>query len=134
MTDIADALKTRMTNYSALNTVVNGRAYYGKLPQEVSNPCINYFQVSSVPVSSMGSDHSLTRARFQFNVWAATYTGTNGVRSVVKLLKAALARYRQASNPVIQDIMILEGGRDLYEPDFKLVGSTLDFEVTYEEE
>ena len=134
MTDIADALKTRMTNYSALNSVVSGRIYYGKLPQKVTNPCINYFQVSSVPVSSMGSDHSLTRARFQFNVWAEGYTSANGVRSVVKLLKEALARYRQASNPVIQDIFILQGGRDLYEPDFKLVGSTLDFEVIYEEE
>jgi hypothetical protein len=122
-------LFTRLTTYPGLNALVGTRVYPNKLPQDPTLPALSYRRVSAVRPSAMGSDIGLARARFQVDVWAATYASA---RAVAEQLRQALQRWRTTTGTIVQDSFVLNE-TDLYEDTTEIHHVAMDFEINYEE-
>lgn len=61
------------------------------LPQDVSYPCVSYFQVSATQVHTMGDGADLWRVRMQVDVWGTTYASA---RTLADEVRGKLHRWR----------------------------------------
>jgi len=85
-----DAMKvvgTRLLDETSAGT----RVYPLYLPQNVTYPCISYFQISASQTHAMGMDLNLWRVRIQVDVWGETYAATQVLADEVR---ARLSRWK----------------------------------------
>jgi hypothetical protein len=75
--DVEQALVYKLTNTSAISNLVSTRMHPLRLPDTAALPAITYTQISAPVTSANGeaSSNALTSARYQFDGWAATYSG-----------------------------------------------------------
>jgi hypothetical protein len=134
MTAVEEVLRTRLTGFSGLASLVSARVYPLAMPQNVTYPAITYQRVSTVRISAMGGDTGDVRARFQFDVYGATYAS---VRAVADQARLALQRWNTTTGATICDIF-LQNDLDMHDNDpsestVRLFRVMMDFLVLYEE-
>lgn len=126
---IETAIYTRLSGYNDLSSLVSTRISPNKRKQDGVLPAITYQRISSQRFSAMGSDSNVVKARFQFDVWAATYASASAVRDA---LIASLQRWRTTSGATVYDCFII-GEYDLYEDDIDQHHIAIDVEINYSE-
>lgn len=126
---VESTLYTRLTGFSGLSALIGDRIYPNIAPQRVTKPYIAYRRVSASRFTAFGQDTGDVRARFQFDVFADTYTAA---KNVSEQLRLALQRWSTTTGTTIHTIFFLNEV-DLYEEDPELHHLALDFEVLYKD-
>lgn len=80
-------LVTLLTGHAGLGALIAGRLYPLALPQTPTLPAVVYSRISTRRIYSQSGFSNLSRPRFQFDCWAATYLG---LLALVAQLIAAL--------------------------------------------
>ena len=125
---IEETIYTRLSGYSGLSALVADRIYPNVKAQDAALPYVTYRRVSSTRYSAMGTDAPVVKARFQLDVFAATYDSMSAVRDQVR---AAMQRWRNSgTGSTVQDTFI-ENETDLFEDDTRQQHVAIDVEVNY---
>lgn len=91
--DIEQALVYKVTNTSAISTLVSTRMHPLRLPDTATLPAIVYTQVSA-PITATHDEsaaNALTQARYQIDAWSASY---GGAVALAKAIFDALHGYK----------------------------------------
>lgn len=123
------AIYDRLSGYAGLTSLVGTRISPGFKLQDGNLPAVTYQRVTAQRFSAMSVDSGVVKARYQIDVWAATYASAIAVREAVR---GALQRYNTAIGTTIYDVY-LSSETDLYENDTKQYHIAMDFEVNYRE-
>lgn len=83
MTMLQDMVAT-LEAASAVNTLVSGRIYPRRLPQNPTLPAITYQQVSAVRVRDLTGPAGKSRHRISINCWASTTAGAHALAQAVR--------------------------------------------------
>jgi hypothetical protein len=70
---IEQALLTELLTVTALTALIDDKLYYVKAPQDVEEPYVVFFKVSSPREHSLTGASGLATARFQFSIFSTTY-------------------------------------------------------------
>jgi hypothetical protein len=70
---VEQALLTELLTVTALTTLIDDKLYYVKAPQDVEEPYVVFFKVSSPREHSLTGASGLATARFQFSIFSTTY-------------------------------------------------------------
>jgi hypothetical protein len=128
---IEETLYSRLAGYSALADLVttgsNIRISPNRKKQDTALPAVTFERVSTQRFSAMSVDSNVIKARFQVDVWAATYSSASAVRDQVI---AALQRWKNTSGTTVFDTFILTEN-DLYEDDIDQHHIAIDIEINY---
>lgn len=112
MSQIEEAVFSRLSSFAGLTALVAARIYPVVLPQNPTYPAVTYQRISSVRAPAMGTDTGLIATRFQLSTWSSGYAAAKAVKEQLRL---ATERWRgTVLGIVIQDTFI-EGEVDLYE-------------------
>lgn len=125
---IEEALKAHL-NSSV--TLVSNRVYPVVLPPAATLPALAYLKVSNVPLYAHDGDAGLPAVRFQFDIWASTYSSLQAVKAQ---LMTALSGYRGTMGGVggvTVGSSFLVGEQDDYEPETSRYREMLDFIIQY---
>ncbi len=79
---------TALTSYSALTDEVSTRIYPVELPDDASYPAIVYTNIGYMPENVLSQNNPECHARFQFDIWAKTYSEC---RTLLSILHSAIA-------------------------------------------
>lgn len=120
---------SRLSGYTTLAALIGTRVYPSLLPQNATYPAVSYRRVSSERPPVMGDDTGIVRARFQFDVWATSYSGMIAVK---ELVREAMQRYSGTATVTILETFILMD-MDLYEDDTRIHHGVIDVEINYRE-
>jgi hypothetical protein len=82
---IEQALLTELLNQAALTNIIADRLYYVKAPQDVEEPYIVFFKVSSPREHSLTGASGLATARFQFSIFSMTYLEAKQIAGHIQL-------------------------------------------------
>ena len=82
---IEQALKTELETVTALTALIEDRLYYVKAPQDVAEPYVAFFKVSSPRDETLDGAAGLARARFQFSTFAETYDEAKQIAQQIQL-------------------------------------------------
>lgn len=91
---IEQALLTELLNVAALTALIDDKLYYVKAPQDIQEPYIVFFKVSSPREHSLTGPSGLATARFQFSIFSTTY---QEAKQIAGLIQTAL----QGQNKII---------------------------------
>lgn len=97
---LMEAIYTRLTGDSAITDVVGERIFPARVPQGEALPAVSYFQVFAGRDDVFSGETGLVRTLVQVDSWAESYDAMCSLRNAVR---ARLARWKQASGPVVQD-------------------------------
>jgi len=103
MADIATAIVTRLE--SQITTPV----FPIVADANQALPYIVYRIVSDIPYHAMGEDTADKTARFQFDIYAATYAA---MRTIAASVKTAISRYSGTSDTIVVTGVFLENEID----------------------
>ena len=120
---------SRLSGYAGLSALVSSRIYPNVLLQNATLPAVTYRRVSSERPPVMGADTGIVRARFQFDIWATSYSGMVAAK---EQLRAAFQRYNGTAAVVILETFILMDV-DLYEDETRTHHGVVDVEINYRE-
>lgn len=90
---IEEGLKTYLTGYAGLTSLISTRVHPMRIPQGATIPCLTYQRISTPRIKTHDSSGSSGTAypRFQFDAWATTYAGAKAITDQVR---AALNGYK----------------------------------------
>lgn len=118
MADVANAVRTRLTEHAGTLALIGTRAYYGALPQDPTLPASIVQQISAPRISAMSADVDKYEARVQVKACALTRAGALAL--AIQHL-SALQRYSgTVASVVIHDCFIVEDTGPEYEAETKL--------------
>lgn len=80
--NIGKAIYYKLTNTSAVSSVVSTRVYQSRLPQSCSYPAIMVQKISDVPYSD-DDGNNLFRARVQVNSYTTDYNSSHDLATAV---------------------------------------------------
>ncbi len=125
---LRDAIYSRLSNYSALTSLVSTRIYSKEITQDTAKPCV-YFEVNGIErVSAINGDSGMCEAQCRVISIASTLSGAVAVATQVQ---AALQRYTgTVSSTDIRNIMI-ENEFDSYDSDLDESNVEQYFTVSY---
>lgn len=83
-------IKDILTANTAVQAVISGRLYPLRVPETGSFPCVQYQQISTVPVNQKSGPAACDFARVQVNCYATLPKGAN---DLADLVRAALEAY-----------------------------------------
>jgi hypothetical protein len=130
MSELEEALYTRLSNYAGLSVLVGARIYPIKMPEAPTYPCVTYQRVDTVREHGMTADHGLTHPRMQVDSWAVTFAAAKAVGEQVRL---ALQRWDDVtSSPVVLD-SFLDNTEDTFESGANIYRVRHDFIVWHRE-
>lgn len=109
---LEEAIYYILTEDSGVSALIGTRVYPLVIPQNATLPTVVYQEISSVLTHQMRPMIGLTRARYQFWCWAATYTGADALAEAVRL---ALDGYSGTANNVRIDSIQLQDESDKIE-------------------
>lgn len=129
---IEQAIMTALLAASTISNLVVKRIYFATAPQDVVNPYIVFFKVSSVRVASHDGASGLAAARFQFSCFAETY---KEAKSIALALQGVLEGYSGTLGAAggVQTSVFYENEQDLYEQDSKLFHIAVDYRFLHQE-
>ncbi len=129
------ALYAILSGAAGVTALVSTEIHPGILPQSVAitQSAISFRQVSDAAVGKFGADSDLTRARLQIDCWANKYDKARAIAKAVAGKNSAVRRYSgTAGGVVVQNITVLNGGTDLYEPDTGAHHIAVDIQMDFE--
>lgn len=124
------AIIARLKAHAGTAALVSDRVYGAVAPQNVANPYITLFRVSTDRPSAMGADIGIARARIQVNAWSNTYASA---KSVSAQIRDALQRYTGTSGTVVVLDIFMLTEQDMYEPDTQIHHIAVDVETIFRE-
>lgn len=127
---IEAALYSRLTGFAGLSALVSTRVYPATAPQDPTFPLIVYNRISGSRFESLAGSSGLARPRFQFDVYATTYSSAKAVAEQIRL---ALQGFRGTVASVDIQAVNYNGDSDNYEEDSELYVVSLDFEIIHAE-
>lgn len=131
MSDIQDALFTRVTGVAGVTALIGTRMYPAdSVPQDPTYPFLTYQRVSTQRESVSGSDIALVWARFQFDSFADTYDDAVALAAQVR---AALQRYNGTVDGVVIQQVFMANELDDFEASVEKGRVIQDYIVWYEE-
>lgn len=133
---IEEAVRYILANDGTVSGLVGTKIYPPVVPQGVSLPVVTYQQITGVRDEILSGPTGLTKARFQINSWAATYTVSESLSEAVRL---ALDGYSGVANQVTIHNAILDSEGNILNliegaQASKQYGKRLDFIIWYKEE
>ena len=129
MNNIEKSIKDRILSTSAITDLIVDRCYFVQKQQNALMPCISFFRVSTVRQQAMEVDVQVVRARFQFDIWAETYTSAVVLKNE---LLSIFNRWTQASNPKVHHTTRLTE-IDRFEDEVKQFHIAVDMYFDYDE-
>lgn len=122
------AIYNRLSNFSALTSLVSTRIYPGIAPQNTAIPYVTYQQISNESISAMGADTGLERPRFQVDSWSTSPLEADNVAIQVK---SALQRYEGTLEGTTIQVIFLENDVDIYDHEAGIHHVSTDFEINH---
>jgi hypothetical protein len=128
---IEQALLTYLLTQGGLTAITSTRIYYSRAPQDVTEPYIVFFKVSSPRSHSYGGSSHLAESRFQFSIFADTYKETKDI--AVQLQASLDCKTGNIGTAPGVDIgaSFYDNETDLYEPETGLFHCALDFRILH---
>lgn len=125
---LRDAIYSRLSNFSALTSLVSTRIYSKEITQDTNKPCV-YFEVLSIErITAINGDSGMCEAQLRVISIGSTLSIAVAVSTQVQ---AALQRYSGTiSSTDIRDISI-DGESDSYEADLDESNVEQYFTVSY---
>jgi len=127
------AIYSRLSGYTALTALLgldttgsNPAIYPNIREQDAPLPSLEYRLVGDKSYSAMGVDSGIVSARFQIDIWAASFTAAKAIEQQVK---AAMRRYKTTG---VFDTFIIST-QDLFESDSRQQHIAIDIEIHYSE-
>lgn len=130
---IESALRALVLADSAVSALIGTRLYPQKLPQDPTYPAATYQRIDGPRLYDHGGATGLAEGRFQFDVWATTYSSAKAVAAAVR---AALSGYSGTTGGVEIAFIRCLSESDRYEPqegDTGDRGVSMDFWAQYTE-
>ena len=124
MTDFGNAVLFTLTNNAGVNTIISGRVYRVRLPQEVTLPAVTFQLVSSIPQMIHGEATKNFINRYQVDCWA---TGGDAVSALRDAVVAAMDNIQGTISGVNVLRILFEGDRDNYEDQPEMYRRILEF-------
>lgn len=87
MTTLEEGLKSYLSTYTGLNSLISGRVYHMSIPENATLPCLTYQRIDTPRTTTMdssGATGDLTSPRFQFDAWAATFSSAKAITDQVR--------------------------------------------------
>ncbi len=127
---IESVLYDRLTGYAGLSALISTRLYPNVAPQNVTVPFVTFRRVSAVRDSAFGADAGSVTARFQFDMYATTYSG---VRAIAEQLRGALQRWTTTSGITVEDTFIVNELETFDAEPALLHRAVTDIQIHYQE-
>lgn len=106
MADVAQAVRTRLTEHAGTAALIGTRAWFDMLPQNPTLPASIVQQISGPRNSAMGVDVAQFEARVQVKACASTRAGA---KALAEQHRAALQRYGgTVASTVIHDCYLVD--------------------------
>lgn len=131
MSDIGEALFSRLDNDADVSGVVSSRIYPSQLPQGPAYPAVTYTLVTMVEQPhGGGTDPNIVIDLYQVDCWAESYSAMIDLADKVK---ASLSRWRgtEATVEIVSSFHV--GRRDLFEDEPRVYRRGLEFEIAWRE-
>ena len=130
MAVVEEALKTRLEGHAGLAALVGTRIYPVRRPQNATLPAVTYQKVGGLSEQTHGGASGLAASRFQFDVWAATYSSAS---AVAEQIRVALIGFRGTVDGVEIGGVLHRGDRDLPDPLTGMFHRSIDFAIWHSE-
>lgn len=78
-----------LSGFSGLSSLVSSRIYPIKAPQSPTYPMVVYKRISNNELNDLSGSSGIGNSRFQFSVYAETYSALVGVADQINLAMAA---------------------------------------------
>jgi hypothetical protein len=127
---IDDVLYTRLSGYAPLVSLISTRVYPGVTPQNVTVPYVTYTRISAVRESGFGTDIGVVQSRFQFDIFADSYSES---RAIAAQVRAAVQRWSNSgTSPAVYETL-LENDFDGYDATTRLHHAVIDALIFFAE-
>ena len=127
---IEEALYTRATTFTALQTLIGGRFYPLLAPDKPTKPYVVYQRISGARTESHDGSSGLANPRFQFSSWSEDFLEVIKVADQIRL---AFHGYRATVQGVRLDTILFLGDLHHFENDTRLFRVISDFQVWHAE-
>lgn len=114
MSDIEEAVYSRLVNHAGTTALVGTRVKPQVLDQNTTYPAISFSRISTNRQSAMGSDVPIARAMIQISCWGEDYPDSKDVAAQVR---AAMQRWRGTVAGVTVHDTYIENEIDLHDPE-----------------
>lgn len=128
MSNIEEALSSRLTGDVAVSALIATRLYPARLPQDVTYPAVVYTRIDTEPTSAFGTAATLMNSRVQFDCWAKTYSE---VKAVANAIRASLDALDTTILSVRIYGIVYSSELDIFEDETQLYRIQSDFQVMY---
>lgn len=128
---IEQAILTELGKNSTLTGLVSSRIYYVKAPQDVTEPYIVFFKVSSPRNHSYSGSSHLAESLFQFSVFSTTYTEAKSIVAQIQTSLQGFTGTMGTTPGVYVGSCFFDNETDLYENETKLFHIALDFTMLH---
>lgn len=128
---LEQALFNYLSTYAGLTALIGTRLYPVVLPQGATQPAVTYQRVSTVRLRTFGAPRLGRKARFQFTVWASSYSSRAAVAGQLIAALEGYAGLMGGGSGVTVLAVQGEGELDDYEPTTKTFQGALDFTFTH---
>ena len=135
---IEAALRGLLVANSPVNTVVSGRIYPTRTPDNATFPCISYQRVSTQREHTLESPGNFTTCFFQLDIWAQKLSPTNVggaevARDLARKVQTALDGFRGTVSGVDIQGILSENESHGYENDIEVYRVTQQWRVMFRE-
>lgn len=132
---IEEGLKTYLTGYAGLTSLISTRVYPMRIPQGATIPCITYQRISTPRIKTHDTSGSSGTAypRFQFDAWATTYASA---KTITDQVRAALNGYKATigtTNSVVVYGALVDDERPEFDSETGLYRISSDYVIWHQE-
>lgn len=128
---IEEAILTELLLKPAITDLVGKRIYYVKAPQDVAIPYLVFQKISEISTHSHQGYSHLKEARFQFSAFATTYIGSKTINAQLQTILDGFTGVMGGSGGLEIGLCLLDDETDLYEPEYKLHYSPVEYLIAY---
>ena len=126
------ALKQHLLSKSALTDLIGQKLYYqGEVPQDVVEPYVLFFKISTDRAHCYAGSSKLATARFQISIFAEYYYQTKLIAEQIQVALQGVTGNIGDSPYVNIGSSIYLDEVDLYETETKLYHLACDYQIAY---
>lgn len=135
MTDIAQALYTKLAATSGVTNLVGTRIYLTEALQNAPTPYLTYFTVTAPRGYTFDGPDGSVESFFQFDAYDTTDSnaGKLSVIAIANAVRSALAGFRGTVSGVKFMRVTVQGDRDLTVPETRMARRSFDVAISHDE-
>jgi len=130
---IEQALMTYLLAQSGITSLVGQRIYFVQAPQDTETPYIVVTKVSGVREHSHDGSSHLAHPRFQFSVFATTYSSAKSIASALQTALQGYSGTMGGESGVSVGATFYENEMDFYETESQLYHVPVDYIIWHTE-